>query len=160
MNNQIRYATRYATFGERFTAVLRDCLYTWWIAFVGFFLIQIIQIVLRMNDMINDSLYSMLTTIKIMGPILFIILGQPLYAMVGDVSGRHTSKGKFKNQIYVLNKKGQFLTLGQSFLRMILKYATLSIPFGLIATIIVMCCTEKKQALHDLILGHVVVKNI
>ncbi len=160
MNNQISYTTRYATFGERFTAVLRDCLYTWWIAFVGFFLIQLVQIVLKMNGMENDSLYSLLTIIKITGPILFIIFGQPLCAMVGDVSGRHTSKGKFKDQLYVLNKNGQFLTLGQSFLRMILKYVTLAIPFGLIATIIAMCCTEKKQALHDLILGHVVVKNI
>lgn len=151
-------SVRYATFGERFSAIIRDFLQIWWFAFVGFFLITIFQLILGANGMNNTSFYTLLTTIKITGPILFIIYGQPIYALFGDASNKHATKGKLKRNMYVLNNKGEYLTFCQSFLRMLLKYLTLCIPFGLIATIIVMCCTEKKQALHDLILGHVVVK--
>ena len=150
---------RYATFGERFSAVLRDFLQIWWFAFIGFFLITIFQLILGDNAMNNTSFYTLLTTIKITGPILFIIYGQPIYALFGDASNKHATKGKLKRNMYVLNKQGKYLTFGQSFLRMLLKYLTLCIPFGLIATIIVMCCTEKKQALHDIILGQYVIKN-
>ena len=62
--------------------------------------------------------------------------------------------------MYVLNKTGNYLTFGESFLRMLLKYLTFFITFGIIATIIVMCCTDKKQALHDIILGQYVVKKV
>lgn len=150
---------RYATFGERFGAVLRDFLKIWWFSFLGFFLITILKMVLDANGMKDSSFYQNLAVIQVAAPILFIIYGQPIYALFGDASSKHATTGKLKKNMYVLNKKGNYLTFGQSFLRMLLKYITLCIPFGLIATIIVMCCTEKKQALHDLILGHVVVKN-
>lgn len=60
--------------------------------------------------------------------------------------------------MYVLNKKGNYLNFFESFLRMLLKYITLCIPLGVFITIIVMCCSPKKQALHDIILGQTVVK--
>lgn len=159
-NNQNYNNIQYATFGNRLVAILRDFLYSWWILLVGFVLIFIVRLILQMNNIGNNLLDATFMMLQISGPILFILLGQPLYAMVGDVSKRHASKGKFKQNICVLDKNGNYLTFSQSFLRMVLKYITIAIPFVLLITIIMMCVTQKKQALHDLILGHVVVKNV
>lgn len=155
--NQVQ-SVRYATLGERFGAILRDFLQIWWFSSLGFFLIFILRLVLNINGMNESSFYTILGQLQVAGPILFIIYGQPIYALFADASNKHATKGKLKRNMYVLNKKGNYLTFGESFLRMLLKYVTLCIPFGLIATIIVTCCTEKKQLLHDLILGHVVVR--
>ena len=158
-NNQSYMNLEYATFGNRLVALLKDCLYSWWIALVGFFAIFIIKAILQTTELVDNVVIDVLTVLQVSGPILFILLGQPLCAMVGDVSKKHASKSKYKQNICVLDKNGNYLSIGQSFLRMLLKYITLAVPFGLIITIIVMCCTKKKQALHDLVLGHVVVKN-
>lgn len=150
---------QYASFGERLGAIFVDVLQIWWVAFVGFFLIVIIKMMLDANGMGNSDFYTKLQILQVAGPILFIIYGQPIYALFGDASSKHATKGKIKRNVNVLNKQGNYLTFGQSFLRMLLKYITLLLPFGLIITIIVMCCTEKKQALHDVILGQYVIKN-
>ena len=159
INNQTQVQNvRYATFGERFGAIFRDFLQIWWFSFLGFFLVTILRLALNASGMSESSFYTTLGLFQVVGPILFIIYGQPIYALFGDASNKHATKGKLKRNMYVLNKQGNYLTFGDSFLRMLLKYITFCIPFGLIATIIVMCCTEKKQALHDLILGHIVVR--
>lgn len=156
VNNQLQFSNkRYATFGERFGAVLSDFFRNWLVGFLISFLVIFIIFFLRLNGIIDISLSSL----SFLGS-LYIVFGQPIYALFGDASKKHASKGKLKRNMYVLDKNGNYLTFGQSFLRMLLKYVTLWIPFGLIMSIVVMCCTEKKQALHDLILGHVVVKNI
>lgn len=158
-NNKNYNSIQYATFGNRLCAFLKDCLYSWWIAFVVFFVIFIIKIIFESIGLFNDTLINILTILQISGPILFILLGQPLYAMVGDISKKHASKGKYKSNICVLDKNGNYLSLSQSFLRMLLKYLTIIIPFGLTTSIIMLCCTNKKQALHDFILGQVVIKD-
>lgn len=159
INNQNQVLNlRYANFGERFSAVLRDFLHIWWLSVLGFVLIQMLQIMLNLNDNDNNWFYEFLTTIKIVMPILFIIYGQPFYSMFADSSSKHATKGKLKQNIYVVNKTGNYLTLSESFFRMLLKYLTLFIPFGVIATIITMCCTKKNQAIHDILLGQYVIK--
>lgn len=161
VNNQVQtQSVRYATFGERFSALLRDLLQILWFAFLGFFLIQIIQIILSFIGIANGPIQDTIEVIKISGSMLFIMFGQPIYALFADSSSKHATKGKLKRNMYVLNKTGNYLTFGESFLRMLLKYLTFFIPFGIIATIIVMCCTDKKQALHDIILGQYVVKKV
>lgn len=160
VNNQTQVQNvRYATFGERFGAIFRDFLQIWWFAFLGFFVMTILRVTLSKSGMSGSPIYTTLGLFQVAGPILFIIYGQPIYASFGDASNKHATKGKLKRNMYVLNKQGNYLTFGQSFLRMLLKYVTLCVPFGLIATIIAMCCTEKKQALHDILLGQYVVKN-
>ncbi len=155
MDNQVRYAT----FGERISAFIYDTLYKLWVPIVFYVLIVILQFILLLgaDEAEKDSLYTILSTIQMVVPILLILLGQPLYAMFGEMSKRHTSKGKFKKNMYVLNKNNQFLTKGQSFGRMILKYLT---AYFFLISMITMCCTKKKQTLYDLILGQVVVKKI
>lgn len=154
MSNQtLQQPTKYASFGERLKAVLWDCLYAWWVPVLIYFISTILSIYFKMLNINMD-----LSIIQIAIPIIFIIYGQPFYAMFGDASKMHASKGKIKQNILVINSTGNYLTFGQSFCRMLLKYITLIIPGGLLITIITLCCTKKTQALHDLILGHTVVK--
>ena len=141
-------------------AILRDYLRILLIGFIAYTVIFIINIIIRSSGVVNDSIINTFFALQIFWPMLFILLGHPFYAMIGDISKNHASKGKYKRNIFVLDKNGNFLSFGQSFLRMVLKYVTLILPYGLIVTIITMCCTKKKQAIHDLILGHVVVKDV
>ena len=158
-SNNNNTSIQYATFGNRFSALLKDCLYSWWFAPLAFFGILIVKLILQAANLVSQDFINLLDIIQVSVPILFILYGQPVYSMLGETSSRHTTKGKYSKNICVLDKNGNYLTIGQSSLRMILKFITLAFPFFLIISIITMLCTEKKQALHDLILGHVVVKN-
>lgn len=159
INCQMQTSVQYASFGERFMALLRDFLSIWWLSILGFFLVTMIRIFLRSQGMNEGFLYQILGVIQILGAILFIIYGHPLYSFFADASSKHATKGKRKRNICVVNKEGKYLTFGESFLRMILKYVTLFIPGGVIISIILIIFSEKKQALHDLVLGQYVVKN-
>ena len=150
---------QYATFGDRLVAYLKDCLYSWWIAPLTFFGFLIIKLILQSINFGNQDFINIIGVLQISAPILFILYNQPLYSMLGEVSNRHATKGKFKKNICVLDKNGNYLDITQSTLRMILKFITLVFPLILIITIITMLCTRKKQGLHDLILGHVVVRD-
>ena len=106
----------------------------------------------------ESAMYQFLSILQMSGVVLFIVYGQPLYCFFAECTEKHASKGKRKNNMLILNKENQYLSVGESFLRMILKYVTLFIPAGVIISIIMIGVTEKHQALHDLILNQIVVK--
>ena len=145
---------KYATFGDRIAAFLGDIPWVIVFAIIAYFIITILQLIIRMADYNNVNI-SQSSFIIIL---LFIFFGQPIYALFADASQKHATRGKIKRNMYVVNRNGQYLNFGESILRMIIKYIILIIPFGLIISIIIMAYSEKKQALHDLILGQYVIK--
>lgn len=157
-NNSQLKSVIYASFGERFVAALVDYLKMLLCGFGVFMSISLIKLLLSINDFDNDILNLFLSFIQIPVPVIFGVWGQPIYALFADASKKHATKAKLKRNIYVVNKNGNYLSFGESLLRALLKIITLFIPFGVIATLIVMGCTEKKQALHDIILNQYVVK--
>lgn len=150
-NNQVRYAT----LGERLSATLRDWLQMWWLVFAAFFILTSINVLFNMNGTDID-----ITKYIVIICIAFIVFGQPLYAMFADASSKHASKGKQKKNMHVLTEKGNYLTFGQSFMRMLLKYISIISVFGIIVSIFTICFSQKQQALHDLLLKQVVIKKI
>lgn len=145
-NNQIQAQNiRYATFGKRLGAFIRDSLPMLLISIILFYIMTFLRIYLTTSGMEGSLLYKILQIIGIAAPILIIMCGQPIYSLFGDASSKHATKGKLKRNMYVLDSQGNYLTFGQSFLRTMMKYISISFPVCIFVSIITMCCTEKNK---------------
>jgi uncharacterized RDD family membrane protein YckC len=151
----------YASGGSRIKAFLSDTLLILLFSIIFYFIFSIFEIIIGMiipETEENYIFFLLLRVLKVCIPILALYFGQPIYSMFADASKKHATRGKRKRNMSVVNKDGNNLSFGESFLRMLMKYITLVIPFGLLISIILMFVNEKHQALHDIILNQYVIQ--
>ena len=142
---QVPEVINYASGGKRIKAFLSDTLLIVLFSIIFYFIISIFEVLLGLFIQETEGNY-------------IFFFGQPIYSMFADASKKHATRGKRKRNMCVVNKNGNTLSFGESFLRMLMKYITMAIPFGLIISIILMFVNEKHQALHDIILDQYVIK--
>lgn len=158
---QVPEVINYASGGKRIKAFLSDTLLIVLFSIIFYFIISIFEVLLGLfiQETEGNYIFFLLSRIlKVCVPILAIYFGQPIYSMFADASKKHATRGKRKRNMCVVNKNGNTLSFGESFLRMLIKYITLVIPFGLLISIILMFVNEKHQALHDIILNQYVIQ--
>ena len=130
---------QYASWGKRLVAAIIDCV-----------LVGIV------NQIINVVLIMMLG--RIMGSLIGICVGLALsigYFAYMESSEKQATVGKNVMGILVTDMNGARLSMGKAILRYIAKFASTLILFiGWFMPLF----TDKKQALHDMIAGTLVVE--
>ncbi len=88
---------------------------------------------------------------------LILMLMQWLYFAGMESSGRQATFGKLAMSLRVSDLEGQRMSFGKASGRFFAKFLLALVPFG-IFTYVMAGFTEKKQALHDMIAGTLVVR--
>lgn len=151
---------QYASFGKRLVALIVNTLWICLYSLITYLVMVIVTTIVNFFTYgTNSDLTGYLVAIGMFIPMLIMIGVSIWQNFLADASKKHGSQGRRSQKNVVLNKNGQFLSYGENILRGLLKYLISAIPFGVIVSIILMFTNEKHQALHDLILGTVVVNN-
>ncbi len=151
----------YAGFWKRFFAYLIDSLILDAAAFVVFGIVFLViggGALLSGNQSSGDFLAAM-TGFAILSLILLVlglIVAVWLYFAKMESSPSQATIGKRMMGIYVTDLQGQRLTFGKATARFFSKFITGVIPFAI--GWIMAAFTEKRQALHDMIVGSLVMR--
>ena len=140
----------YANFGKRLGAYLLDSLLMFGIAILLFLVMTILIFILGILGV--DNIFGLRFLYFII--YLLIFFGQPFYCVIAENGKKKRTWGKRVMGIIVKNENNEPMSWGKSLLRCALK---LVIPFGSFISMITILATQKKQALHDMILSQVVV---
>ena len=146
-NNPVNYAS----FGKRLGAYILESLFVDVIGIGIFIIFTIINFFVTAYLNINLTFIS---SLSIFIAIILIFFGQPIYCLIAESSEKHQTLGKKAMGIIVKNENGSYLSFGQSLGRFILKVI---IPYEAIISIFTILFSNKKQALHDMILKMIVV---
>lgn len=148
-----------ASFGRRLGAFIIDFILIFFTAIVSFVLPTMLKLIIGLNlnngDFSNTGLYSFISAIEMILPMLILIFGFPLYFIFSDSGKHHGTIGKRVFKTEVINEDSTYLRKGQAFLRWLLKAVLYFIYPVSIITILV---TEKKQSLHDMMLKQIVIR--
>jgi uncharacterized RDD family membrane protein YckC len=157
--------TNYASFLRRFAALIIDviligCLQTFVIvpvlAALGLGMFSSASAMEASGD--PDAAIGMVGAIMAAAGAIWLvsIIIQVLYFSFLESSSKQATVGKMAMGIVVTDMNGARLTLSKAFVRNISRILS---SFALLIGYIIAAFTEKKQALHDIIAGTLVVKN-
>ena len=139
-----KYDAKYGGFWNRFVACLIDLVL---IGVIIFIVVDVIYHVLGGSDIVAGG------TIENVLSFLFLILDW-LYFAIMESSAKQGTLGKMAVGLVVTDKRGKRLTFGRATGRYFAKWISGKI---LIIGYIMAAFTEKKQALHDIIAGTMMV---
>jgi uncharacterized RDD family membrane protein YckC len=152
---------RYADFGKRLLAYLIDTVIVG-AAFMVLFVIVLLMVGGGAIFSGNESIGDFAGAIAGFGILLFVLLifgsiiGVWLYFAKSESSPSQATIGKRTMGIYVTDLQGQRLSFGRASGRFFSKLITNMIPFWI--GWIMAAFTERKQALHDMIAGTLVLR--
>ena len=145
----------YASIGKRVAAFMIDSILSiLFISILTYIFVVISGIIASLNQVrIDSTVISILLFLSIMS----MFYGQPLYCVIAESGKKHATIGKRLMHIVVKNGDGSYLTFSQSLIRNILKLISFFIPFVEIVSLILIATSDKKQAIHDMIMNQIVI---
>ncbi len=143
----------YASFGKRFVAYILDALIVYGATFLALVLIFAIMIMNGYSEAQLDELVLSESMLIIENSIYFILL--TVYVSVFHSSSKQATFGKMAMKIKVTDMDGKRITFGKAFLRELATYIS---AFTLFIGYLMAAFTEKKQALHDIMVATLVVE--
>jgi uncharacterized RDD family membrane protein YckC len=140
---------RYASFWTRFCAALVDGII---VKILAFLLILFVGLVMAFTFPDTEATQSLYDSLKEpIGVLVFL-----LYFVGMESSKKQATLGKQCVKIQVTNLDGYSISFGQGIIRTLSKFIS---TFILLIGYIMAAFTDKKQALHDMAAGTLVIKN-